>query len=178
MADIGKSQVRQVGNLGNTPAGQTGYPTGSSGNAYYEFGSVPYAAFHPSKNVNTQSAISPAGAGSSEATSGHGNHYYRGGAPEDPSPRRPAHSGGLFGGKTGPGATQADTGPLPIPTTGGSSLVTHFLMRARDPDCVSQPTYVYWAVINTPDTTGAQYTGSRCGIHALVDIVVEITWKQ
>jgi hypothetical protein len=34
MADIGLSQARQVENLGHSPAGQTGAPTGSSGNAY------------------------------------------------------------------------------------------------------------------------------------------------
>jgi len=32
--DIGLSQARQVENRGNSPAGQTGYPTGSSGNTY------------------------------------------------------------------------------------------------------------------------------------------------
>ena len=34
MADLGLSQARQVENLGHSPAGQTGYPTGSSANSY------------------------------------------------------------------------------------------------------------------------------------------------
>jgi hypothetical protein len=34
MADVGLSQVRQVGNLGNSPAGQTGLPDGYKGDAY------------------------------------------------------------------------------------------------------------------------------------------------
>lgn len=33
-SDIGSSQARQIENLGNSPAGQTGYATGSSGNTY------------------------------------------------------------------------------------------------------------------------------------------------
>jgi hypothetical protein len=36
MADLGLSQARQTGNLGNTPAGATGYPSGSRGDAYGE----------------------------------------------------------------------------------------------------------------------------------------------
>jgi hypothetical protein len=178
MADVGKSQSRQIGNNGNSPAGQTGYPTGSSGNAYYEFGSVQDAAFRPSRNLNLQSpSVTPAGSGSHQAANGGGEHYAELAARMDPNPARTGHSGSLFGGKTGSGGTQADAGTLPIPT-GGAALTTHFLMRARDPDCGPQPSYVYWAVINTPDTTGAQYTGSRCGPNPLVEIVVEITWKQ
>jgi hypothetical protein len=175
MADVGKSQIRQESNLGNSPAGQTGYATGSSGNAYFEAGSVSDSGGRVSRNTNLQSAsITPAGSGSTQASNG--QHYYELAAKMDASLLHTSRStGGLFGGKSGPGQTQADTGTLPIPS---SSLTTHFLMRARDPDCGSQPTYVYWAVVTTPDTTGAQYSGSRCGGSPLVDIVVEITWKQ
>ncbi len=173
MADVGKSQNRQVGNLGNTPAGQTGYATGSRGNAYYEFGSKVDAGSRVGKDLNFQSTgVTPAGAGF-YATGG-GQHYFELAAKVDPS-NRSSRSAGLFGGSTGSGATQADTGPLPI-VTAGSTVVTHYLMRARDPNCVTQPTYVYWTVTGAPDTTGSQYVGPRCGGSPLVDIVVEVTW--
>jgi hypothetical protein len=56
-------------------------------------------------------------------------------------------------------------------------LTTYYLMRARDPDCGSL-TYRYWVVTGSPDTTGSKYTGARCGSDPLVDIVIEVTWKQ
>lgn len=172
MADF-KSQSRQVGNLGNSPAGQNGYATGSRGNAYYEFGSKTDVGTRLGKDVGLQSTdITPAGAGYHDT--GGGQHYFELGAKLDQL-ARVGRSSSLFGGSLGPGATQADTGPLPI-ITAGSSTVVHYLMRARDPDCVTQPTYVYWAVTGTPDTTGAHYGGSRCGGSSLVDIVVEVTW--
>jgi hypothetical protein len=173
MADVGKSQSRQVGNLGNSPAGQTGYATGSRGNAYYEFGSQTDAGSRVGKDLGLQSTgVTPAGAGFH--SSGGGQHYFELAAKVD-STNHVGKSVGLFGGSTGTGATQADTGPLPI-VTAGSTTVTHYLMRARDPDCVTQPTYVYWTVTGAPDTTGSHYAGSRCGVDPLVDIVVEVTW--
>ena len=42
------SQSRQVGNLGNTPAGETGYPAGFKGDAYQSAGSLPSAPYQPS----------------------------------------------------------------------------------------------------------------------------------
>lgn len=219
MADLGKSQVRQVEDLGNSPAGQTGLPTSSRGNAYRTSGSVNTgqalvskdivlvstlspAGFsqpvgtshgthyaprsssadsmtHTSKNTNLVSpSITPAGFGSQENTSGHGLHYAELGAKYDNITTRTGKSTSLFSGKLGSGATQADAGALPIVTGGGPSVTTYFLMRARDPDCVGQPAYVYWKVTGTPDSTGAQYSGSRCGGSPLVEIVVEHTWKQ
>lgn len=216
MADLGKSQIRQAENLGNSPTGQTGSPTGSRGNSYRSAGSqldplqypsrdttlaspgvtpagsgAPFpskggqhyveqgspfdADQHISRSISPQSpAVTPAGSGSTEATSGGGQHYA---APNSTKDRlnRTGHSSGLFGGKSGTGATQGDTGQLPI-TSGGPT--TYYLMRARDPDCVSQPTYRFWTVTGTPDMTGSLYTGPRCGVSPLVEIVVEITWKQ
>lgn len=54
----------------------------------------------------------------------------------------------------------------------GSSLNRlRYVMMARDPDCGS-PTYRTWVVYGRPDTTGALYTGTRCGASPLVDIQV------
>jgi hypothetical protein len=175
MADIGKSQSRMVQNLGNSPAGQTGYPTGSRGNAYYKAGSIPDAQGRIAKTTSLNSATTPAGSGTTSTYAGTGQHYAELGAKQDSSLHRVGHSTSLFGGQLGSGGTQADAGTLPIPT-GGSSVTIYYLMRARDPDCVSQPTYVYWVVTGAPDPTAAQYAGSRCGVHALVDIVVDATW--
>jgi hypothetical protein len=174
MADLGKSQVRQVQNLGNSPTGQTGYPSGARGDAYHKFGSNLDAQGRVAKNVTLKSAVSPAGSGTD------GPSYFELAATQDSQTRFSKPSGGMFGGQSGSaGLTQADTGSLPTPTGGGGpSVTTYFLMRARDPDCVTQPTYVYWKVTGTPDSTGSQYAGSRCGVHPLVEIVVQQTWKQ
>ncbi len=173
MADIGKSQARMVQNLGNSPAGQTGYPTGSRGNAYYKDGSILDAQGRVAKNEGPKSPISSAGTPTANVT-GHGDAYATNYAKVDVG-GRVGRSSSLFGGKSGNGATQADAGTLPIPT-GGSSVTIYYLMRARDPDCVSQPTYVYWIVTGSPDPTASQYVGSRCGVHALVEVIVEATW--
>lgn len=219
MADLGKSQARQVGNLGNSPAGATGYPVSSRGEAYRTTSGIPQVTDFNSRSVSLNSPITPAGTpapldgnygqhyarlGTKLDSSNHvskntgyaspgitpagvgtfetpnAGHYYASiGSKVDSLAGRRGRSNALFGGKSdSTGMTQADTGALPIVTGGGPSVTTYFLMRARDPDCVGQPAYVYWKVTGNPDPTGAQYTGSRCGVHALVEIVVEHTWKQ
>src|SRR5271157_3922381 len=112
------SQVRQLGNLGNTPAGQFGYASGSRGNSYYEFATSPESDFHPSRSISLAStAVTPAGTGAFN-NSGGGQHYADLAAKMDASLFRPAKAGGIFGGTKGEsGVTQGDTGTLPIPPT-------------------------------------------------------------
>ena len=64
--DLGLSQARQVENLGNSPAGQTGYPTGSSGNAYGAASDTSKAFGHDasSRPGKLYSKLSPTGTGS------------------------------------------------------------------------------------------------------------------
>lgn len=50
-------------------------------------------------------------------------------------------------------------------------LITYYLMRGKDIDC-GVITYRVWISPNAPDTTGALYTGTRCGATPLTDIVV------
>ena len=154
--------------------GQTGYPFGSHGNVYYEFGSRLDAQGRVSNDSNLKSAISPLGAGNHQASNG--LHYYEFAAQMDTGAGRVGHSVGLFGGSTGTGATQADAGTLNF--TSGTSVTTYFLMRGNDPDCVTQPTYRYWIVTGSPDPTGAQYTGARCGGSPLTNIIIESTWTH
>lgn len=56
-----------------------------------------------------------------------------------------------------------------------TSATTHYKMRARDPDC---PGIVYrtWVVQESPDFAAAQYVGLRCGVSALVEVVVVDVW--
>ncbi|MCZ2224610.1 MAG: hypothetical protein LC122_13375 [Chitinophagales bacterium] len=51
------------------------------------------------------------------------------------------------------------------------TTITYFIMRGRDVDC---PTITYrtWKVQDTPDSTGAQYSGTKCGPTNLADIIV------
>jgi len=65
------------------------------------------------------------------------------------------------------------SGSLPSPPAGGATL--YFIMRGRDVDCGSV-TYRSWTVSGTPDTTGSQYAGTKCGASALTDIVVVFTY--
>lgn len=51
MADLGLSQARQTGNAGNTPAGKTGYPVSSRGEAYGEHNSQSSGNKAPSQSV-------------------------------------------------------------------------------------------------------------------------------
>lgn len=64
-----------------------------------------------------------------------------------------------------------------IPGSGTVASVTVYFMRGRDVDC-GPVTYRTWTVLNTPDITGALYTGSKCGGSALTDIVVMSKWIQ
>ena len=150
MADLGKSQTRQVGNLGNTPAGATGYASSTHGSAYYEAGSKKDAGRGSSRDLNLNSpGITPAGPGSGQ-TSGAGIHYYDGRALSDAGNRK-GKSQGLFGGK-GPsdsGATQADAGQLPIPITAGT---IYYSMRRTDTGATGG--YAHW-VNTTGDASGA-----------------------
>lgn len=65
------------------------------------------------------------------------------------------------------------------PTTGYALLegvdentpVIYYIMRARDPDCIT-PTYRTWTVVDNPDLDGSLYDGARCGATPLTDIVV------
>lgn len=52
----------------------------------------------------------------------------------------------------------------------------YYLMRGRDPDC-GPLTFRYWVVFGSPDTTGAQYTGTRCGATPLSNITVAHSWE-
>ena len=158
MADIAKSQARQVSNLGNSPAGQTGYPTGSRGNSYYEFGSTKDPQTRVHKNTGLKSPISMAGAGT--PTDAHGDTYYEFQEKMDASLARFSKTFGLFGGANAEsGSTQADTGSLPV--TAGSAVVTHYYLRAQDQGCLPTITYVYW--VSTVISIGSYGGSLPCG---------------
>lgn len=57
----------------------------------------------------------------------------------------------------------------------GSVNATLYAMRGRDVDCMGI-VYRTWVVENTPDFTGAQYTGPRCGVTPFTEVVVTSTW--
>lgn len=59
---------------------------------------------------------------------------------------------------------------------GAGGIVTYYFMRAIDPDCPTL-TYVSWVVQDTPDLTGAQYVGARCGVSPLTDITIAAKWQ-
>lgn len=59
---------------------------------------------------------------------------------------------------------------------GGGGITTYYAMRAIDPDCPTL-TYVTWVVTGSPDATGAQYTGPRCGASPLTDITITAKWQ-
>jgi hypothetical protein len=61
-------------------------------------------------------------------------------------------------------------------TGGGGGITTYYGMRAIDPDCPTL-TYVAWVVTGSPDATGAQYAGSRCGASPLTDITITAKWQ-
>jgi len=63
---------------------------------------------------------------------------------------------------------------LPTPPTGGGATI-YYVMRGKDVDCGSV-TYRTWTVSGSPDTTGSQYVGTKCGGSALTDIVVVLTY--
>lgn len=55
--------------------------------------------------------------------------------------------------------------------TGGVATTTFYIMRGKDVDCGSV-TYRTWTVTSEPDTTGALYSGPKCGASALQDIII------
>lgn len=57
------------------------------------------------------------------------------------------------------------------------AITTYYAMRAIDPDCPTL-TYVSWVVTGSPDATGAQYTGPRCGASLLTDITITAKWQE
>jgi hypothetical protein len=56
---------------------------------------------------------------------------------------------------------------IPTPIVGTAQ---HYLMRGKDIDC-GPTTYRYW-VTTSPDPTGSQYVGIKCGVSALQDIII------
>lgn len=60
---------------------------------------------------------------------------------------------------------------------GGGGITTYYAMRAIDPDC-GVLTYVAWVVTGSPDATGVQYTGPRCGATPLADITITAKWQE
>ncbi len=56
------------------------------------------------------------------------------------------------------------------------TIFIYYLMRGKDINCPTQPTYRAWIVQGTPDTTGSQYVGTKCGASPLADIVIDATW--
>lgn len=60
----------------------------------------------------------------------------------------------------------------------GSLRVTnYYLMRWLDSDCIgSTPVYRTWVVTNSPDPTGAFYSGTKCGATAIFSAVIAAEW--
>lgn len=53
----------------------------------------------------------------------------------------------------------------------GVAQATVYIMVGRDPDCVGV-VYRTWQVTGAPDYTAAQYTGTRCGVTPLTDVIL------
>lgn len=66
---------------------------------------------------------------------------------------------------------------LPGYSTAGVSSITYYLMRGRDVDCASL-TYRSWVVTDSPDFSASQYSGTRCGVTALAEIIILETWTS
>lgn len=69
--------------------------------------------------------------------------------------------------------SQLFTGAAPPPP----AIINYYAMRAIDPDCPIL-TYVSWVATGSPDITGAQYAGPRCGISPLSDITITAKWQE
>lgn len=63
-----------------------------------------------------------------------------------------------------------------IPQAPSTGPTTYFKMVGLDTDCGS-PTLRTWRVSGTPDLTGAQYTGFRCGATPFSSVFVAATWQ-
>lgn len=57
------------------------------------------------------------------------------------------------------------------------TVTTYFVMRGRDTECMSV-TYYTWIVTGSPDTDGSEYSGPKCGLDPLADIVVLFKYTQ
>ena len=69
-SDIGLSQARQIQNLVNSPAGQTGYPTGTRGNTYGAASNASQLSGNdqPTRPAKRYSPLSPTGVGTVNST--------------------------------------------------------------------------------------------------------------
>jgi len=59
---------------------------------------------------------------------------------------------------------------IPLPRAVSAQLVT-YRMRGRDVDCATL-TYRYWNSVGAPDLSASLYTGPKCGVSALTEVVV------
>lgn len=70
------------------------------------------------------------------------------------------------------GATHEAVYRVPVlPVRRPSPQLVVYEMRGRDQDCATL-SYRYWNSVGTPDFTGTLYTGPKCGVNPLVDVVV------
>ena len=76
----------------------------------------------------------------------------------------PPLAGGMPGGFPG--------GTWDVIGTGG--VAVSYKMQGVDPDC-GILTYRTWVVIGAPDFTGSQYSGPRCGVSPLTNVIVAAT---
>ena len=67
-------------------------------------------------------------------------------------------------------------GSAGIPAAPSVGPTTYFKMVGLDTDCGS-PTLRTWRVSGTPDLTGAQYTGFRCGVTPFSSVFIAATWQ-
>lgn len=56
-------------------------------------------------------------------------------------------------------------------------VVRYYKMRGQDVDC-GPLTYRTWIVTDTPDYTGVQYTGPRCGATPFAHVAIADTWEN
>ena len=76
-----------------------------------------------------------------------------------------AYTAGVLETDRGNSLSLQSFGALPSPPG------VYYVMRGVDVDC-GPLTYRKWVVLNAPDTTGAQYAGTKCGESPLTDIVI------
>jgi hypothetical protein len=60
---------------------------------------------------------------------------------------------------------------LLTPGAEGVAQATVFIMVGRDPDC-GGVVYRTWQVTGAPDYLATQYTGARCGVSPLTNVIV------
>lgn len=59
----------------------------------------------------------------------------------------------------------------------GEMPTTYYLMRWADPDCMTT-TYRTWVVTGSPDPTGLQYAGVKCGGTAISGAIISAQWTE